>query len=198
LGHLVFMHDGEPVLTFQHERIHEWPPEGGVSSYSKALPKSAHSELMSKSIQLLKLIAWEGVAMVEYRYDKKSGDAFLMEINGRFWGSLPLSYHCGAEFSWLTYSILGANKAVAVHEPRDDLACMFLIPELKRLFRVVFQQSKIKDSLLVFSPIQEVLYFFIILFRFRTRYYVFQLGDPIPFFADLYFILKAKLGLGKS
>jgi protein-tyrosine-phosphatase len=39
---------------------------------------------------------WSGVAMVEFKQD---GAAFsLMEVNGRFWGSLPLSYRSGVDF----------------------------------------------------------------------------------------------------
>jgi len=34
-----------------------------------------------------------------------------MEINGRFWGSLPLAYYSGAEFGWLTYSVLELKTA---------------------------------------------------------------------------------------
>ena len=34
----------------------------------------------------------------------------LMEINGRFWGSLPLAYHAGTRFAWLTYAALGLGE----------------------------------------------------------------------------------------
>ena len=36
--------------------------------------------------------------MVEYRHDPLSGQYWLMEVNGRFWGSLPLATAAGADF----------------------------------------------------------------------------------------------------
>lgn len=62
---------------------------GGFSSVCDALPLSEHQALQAQSVALLRAIGWEGVAMVEYRFDPATGTAVLMEINGRFWGSYP-------------------------------------------------------------------------------------------------------------
>jgi hypothetical protein len=42
--------------------------------------------------------------MVEFRIDP-DGKPWLMEINGRFWGSLQLSIDCGVDFPWLLYQL---------------------------------------------------------------------------------------------
>ena len=36
--------------------------------------------------------------MVEYKVDSQSGTPYLMEINGRFWGSLQLAIDSGVDF----------------------------------------------------------------------------------------------------
>ena len=36
--------------------------------------------------------------MVEYRHDPSTGRCCLMEINGRFWGSLQLAIDAGVDF----------------------------------------------------------------------------------------------------
>ena len=41
------------------------------------------------------------VAMVEYKLDAATGTAYLMEINGRFWGSLQLAIDAGVDFPLL-------------------------------------------------------------------------------------------------
>ncbi len=41
---------------------------------------------------------WTGVAMVEFKLDARDGVAKLMEINGRFWGSLQLADRRGRRF----------------------------------------------------------------------------------------------------
>lgn len=185
LGQFVFMHKGNALLTFQHRRVSEWPPEGGVSSTCEAVPLSEHQALMSKSIALLRSMGWEGVAMVEYRFDPVSGQAGLMEVNGRFWGSLPLAYHCGAGFAWLTYAVLGNNEEPQIPRPRDDLRCRFMVPETKRLWRILFQPHLIQDRSLHFGRLRELGRFILEFLRPGVRYYVFSFRDPMPFFADI-------------
>ena len=186
LGQFLFLHRGEVLLKFQHKRVNEWPPEGGFSSLCESLPPDLHADLLSQSIALLRKMDWEGPAMVEYRYDPTSGIARLMEVNGRFWGSLPLAYHARAPFAWLTYSVLGNGERVAVGEPQHGLRCRFMVPEIKRIARILFQPQRIQDRTLKFSPAAEALRFFADFLSLRTRYYVFSLRDPKPFFADVY------------
>jgi len=87
---------GEPVLTFAHERIHELPLTGGGSSYRRAIDPPG--DLVAASAQLLRALDWHGVAMVEFRRDPRTGAAPLIELNGRFWGSLPLAVFAGVDF----------------------------------------------------------------------------------------------------
>jgi predicted ATP-grasp superfamily ATP-dependent carboligase len=43
-------------------------------------------------------MGWDGPAMVEYKRDRRSGRAVLMEVNGRLWGSLQLAVDAGVDF----------------------------------------------------------------------------------------------------
>ena len=86
----------EVSMSFAHERIHELPLTGGGSSYRKAIaPPPA---LLEGSAKLMRALEWHGVAMVEYRCDDASDRHWLMEINGRFWGSLHLPLFAGVDF----------------------------------------------------------------------------------------------------
>ena len=98
LGQMFYMADGEALLTFQHRRLLEWPPEGGASALCESLPLTDHARLRQLSQRLLAQLNWHGPAMVEYRYDPAQRRAVLMEINGRFWGSQPLAYHARGAF----------------------------------------------------------------------------------------------------
>jgi hypothetical protein len=42
--------------------------------------------------------------MVEFRVDPE-GRPWLMEVNGRFWGSLQLAIDAGVDFPWLLYRL---------------------------------------------------------------------------------------------
>ena len=193
LGQMIFMHGGEPLLRFQHRRIHENPPEGGASSLCESMAPDASPELMRKSVALLRKISWEGPAMVEYRYDPLADAATLMEINGRFWGSLPLASQAGAPFAWLTYAVLGKGERPAVSPYRVGLRCGSLVPEVKRLYRIVFQPDLIQNRALKFHPVTSMLDFVLNQANPFRKHYVFQWTDPGPALADLWFGLRRGL-----
>ena len=49
-------------------------------------------------MRLLSSLQWHGVAMVEFKRSAATGDFVLMEINGKFWGSLELALSAGMNF----------------------------------------------------------------------------------------------------
>ena len=102
--------DGETVAAFSHRRLREKPPSGGVSVYSESVPLDA--ALLARSEALLEHFDWRGVAMVEYKLDAATGIPYLMEINGRFWGSLQLAISAGVDFpSLLIAAAMGERPA---------------------------------------------------------------------------------------
>jgi predicted ATP-grasp superfamily ATP-dependent carboligase len=185
LGQFILIKNGQVHYTFQHKRLHEWPPEGGFSSMCESVAREEHAGLMDKSIALLRELAWEGVAMVEYRHDPATGESALMEINGRFWGSLPLAYHAGANFPTLCYKVLGLGEQAANEPYRSGMRCRYMVPETKRLLRILFGQRHIADKTLVFRRLPTLAGFCIDFLRPSSRYYVFDVRDPKPFFSDL-------------
>ena len=108
IGVEILARKGRPVLTFAHLRLHEYPLTGGASSYRVAVPPP--KELLRSSSMLLEALEWEGVAMVEFRYDQAANRSWLMEINGRFWGSLPLAIAAGADFPRAMVELLLEQK----------------------------------------------------------------------------------------
>jgi predicted ATP-grasp superfamily ATP-dependent carboligase len=96
VGVFVLMHKGGVIARFCHERIREKPPSGGVSVYRRSVP--VNEELYEASISLLRRLEWDGAAMVEFKIDARTGAAYIMEINGRFWGSLQLAIDAGVDF----------------------------------------------------------------------------------------------------
>jgi hypothetical protein len=56
---------------------------------------------------------WHGVAMVEFKIDRRDQLPKLMEINGRFWGSLQLAIDAGVDFPAILLQTLEAVEAPA-------------------------------------------------------------------------------------
>lgn len=183
LGHMLHMAGGQATLRFQHRRLHEWPPEGGVSTLCRAEPIDAAQ--MALSERLLRTIGWEGPAMVEYRHDPATGRYCLMEVNGRFWGSLPLARHCGAHFAWESYRRTVLGDASPAPAPRTDLKARYMVPETKRLARLLLAAHQIGDPFFEVHPVAEAIGYITACFDPRMRYYVFSLADPRPWLRDL-------------
>jgi len=65
--------------------------------------------LREASRRLLGAARWQGAAMIEFRIGL-DGSAYLMEVNGRLWGSLQLAIDCGVDFPWLAYQAANGEK----------------------------------------------------------------------------------------
>lgn len=185
LGQFFFMRGGQAVRRFQHLRVAEWPPEGGASSVCDGVPLERHRELQERSIALLRSIGWEGVAMVEYRWDPATDRTLLMEINGRFWGSLPLAMHSGAGFALLSYRAALGLPMGDLPPPRQDLRCRMVTSEIKRLVRILFAPERIRDPRFKVRRGAELARFLADFLSPRVRYYLWSADDPAPFWADV-------------
>lgn len=110
----LFDHDHHLAL-FSHRRILEKPPSGGVSVLSESVVLD--DEMVGAARKLLSSIQWNGIAMVEFKRDVKDGRAKLMEINGRFWGSLQLAISSGVNFPALCLDYyLGKKPSVLLKD----------------------------------------------------------------------------------
>jgi predicted ATP-grasp superfamily ATP-dependent carboligase len=96
VGIFLLLWRGATVATFAHRRLREKPPSGGVSVYRESIPTDP--DLVRRSVALLDRFRWQGVAMVEYKVESATGTPYIMEINGRFWGSLQLAIDSGVDF----------------------------------------------------------------------------------------------------
>ena len=94
---------GALLAVFQHARVHE-PRRGGGSSYR--VSEAPTPALVDAAAALMRALEWTGVAMVEFRVDRARGTSAFLEINGRFWGSLPLATAAGADFPCWLYELL--------------------------------------------------------------------------------------------
>jgi predicted ATP-grasp superfamily ATP-dependent carboligase len=184
LGQTFYMENGKATLRFQHERVHEWPPAGGVSSLCRAVPLDRHAAQMRLSEALLASIGWDGFAMVEYRFDTASGRFVLMEVNGHLWGSLALSSACGAEFAWEAYRRKVLGESHAAPPPRMDLSARDLVKETRRLARL-FGSGPADDPCFTPTPWADLRRYLAGFLDPRTRPYVFSLSDPVPAFWGL-------------
>lgn len=104
---------GEPIALFAYARAREFPLSGGVSVLRKSIP--AEEPLVGYATALLSATRWHGIAMVEFKYDERSGRYTLMEINGRFQASTALSLDAGLNLPLLVVQLFSGRETCPVN-----------------------------------------------------------------------------------
>lgn len=121
----VLFNQEEPRALFMHRRLREYPITGGAST----LRESVYIEQMrDAALNLMKELQWHGVAMVEFKLDRQDNRPKLMEVNGRFWGSLPLSIAAGVDFPYLLHEMTMKGDVEPVMTYRLGVKSRWLIP----------------------------------------------------------------------
>jgi predicted ATP-grasp superfamily ATP-dependent carboligase len=130
-GVFLLMWDGQLKAAFCHRRLREKPPWGGASVYCESV--APNQELVEESVSLLQLIGWQGVAMLEYKMDRRDGEAKLMEVNGRFWGSLQLAIDAGMNFPLMLYRLATGEQVAPTCHYRVGVRSRWLLGDLDHL-----------------------------------------------------------------
>jgi len=123
---VVFNRRREPVAVFQHRRIREYPTTGGPSCFCES---TLQPRLTDYAVRLLRELEWVGVAMVEFKQDA-AGEYRLMEINPRFWGSLPLAVAAGVDIPLILYRVALGEEVSPVTAYRLGVRMRYLFQDL--------------------------------------------------------------------
>ena len=118
---------GELLVVHQHRRLHETSGHG--STYRRSVPVSP--ELHLATAKIVKHLNYTGVGMAEYRVDDQSGQWWFMELNARFWGSLPLAVAAGADFPLHLYELLVEAQTKFDAHYRPGVRCRNLRNDLR-------------------------------------------------------------------
>ncbi len=94
---------------FQHKRIREYPVSGGASCCAVSI---SDEKIALYGKRILDNAKWDGVAMVEFKYNSLNTPCFL-EVNPKFWGSYDLSVACGVNFA---HKLLCSQQGIKVNE----------------------------------------------------------------------------------
>ena len=133
VGYFALMHHGELRAEFAHQRLRDVRPTGSGSSLRVSTTPSP--ELRESALAILTALEWHGVAMVEFRQPENAPPVFL-EVNGRFWNSLALAVHAGADFpSWIAEM---ADRGDVRPSPGYDVGvrCRWMLGDVRHLIEV--------------------------------------------------------------
>jgi protein-tyrosine-phosphatase/predicted ATP-grasp superfamily ATP-dependent carboligase len=174
------IHKGEPIALFQHRRIRELPSTGGVSVV--AVSETLDADLANLAVTLLRRLEWEGIAMVEFKYDRKKRKAVLMEVNGRYWGSLSVALHAGVDLPLYDWQLAHGEKPHVPTHYRAGIRVRWLTGDLHRVHEQLIESNT--EGISRTSRWRAVTDF-VSDFRPSTSDMLCSLKDPLPVFFEL-------------
>jgi predicted ATP-grasp superfamily ATP-dependent carboligase/protein-tyrosine-phosphatase len=188
VGISVLMKRGEPVVMFQHRRVTEWPYTGGVGV--TAVSEALDPVLTEQAMTLLRALRWEGVAMVEFRKDLISGRAVLMEVNGRYWGTVSLAVQAGVDFPLYEWQLAHSQTPSFPNQYITGMKWRWLSGDLMRLHGLLMdprpnhvpRPSRWKEA-----------WRFLLDSRLSIRSALWSIADPQPAISEMLRTLKRLL-----
>lgn len=124
----LFDWNSRPCALTVQRRLRSFPVSGGPSTLRETIRTDTSEIAVSDAFKLLNAMKWVGVAMVEFRIDQRDGIPKLMEVNPRFWGSLPLSILAGVDFPYMLYQLFIGEEVKPALDYKVEVKCRWLLP----------------------------------------------------------------------
>lgn len=118
-GVSVLAKSGAILSTWQHRRL---AATNSTGRSSRRIGEAPDPRLLSDVEALAKATELTGVAMFEFRQAPAIGEHILIEVNPRFWGSLPLAVAAGADFPLGLWQLYTGGNDVAPWDNVDTSA----------------------------------------------------------------------------
>jgi predicted ATP-grasp superfamily ATP-dependent carboligase len=183
VGMFLLVWGGALVAAFGHRRLREKPPSGGVSVLRESAPLDV--ALLERSAALLAAFDWRGPAMVEYKVDERSGTPYLMEINGRYWGSLQLAIDAGVDFPAIHMEVAAGREPPPVGSYAVGVKTRWMLGDLDHLIARL-RRSPEELGLPPSTPGRaRAVLDFLAGFGPGTREEILRWSDPFPALAEL-------------
>jgi len=172
---------GERVATAQKRMVRGF-------KYARG-PSVCHESARDPAIEragrtLLDAIEWHGLASVGFIQEAGTGDVYLLEINPRFWASLPLDVHAGMDFPHY-YWQLATGEQVSASRDYENYAAgtrsHLLRGELSHLHSVLTEDYAYVERPRLRDAAREVL----ASIAAQPHFDYLSLSDPGPFVGDV-------------
>jgi len=183
-GYFALMRNGELRAEFAHRRLRDIHPTGSGSALRISV--APDPQVREASLAILQALHWHGVAMVEFRQQSGKPPVF-MEVNGRFWNSLPLACYAGMDFPALLARMAENGDIEKPSGYQIGVVSRWLLGDARHLLEVFrgapagYPKSypgRLETLLSVLRPIPG------------TFHDNFQLRDPLPELGDWLSLLR--------
>ena len=177
VGVSVLAEAGRVRLAAQHRRLRTLSETGGSSV---RVTERTVSTLLRDVEKLAAATGLSGVAMFEFRRDRHSGRHVLIEVNPRFWGSLPLAVAAGADFPAALWDMTTGGSSGRATEVRPGMVRRNMTGEFERLASEAAASSSMLEKARVLLSTAT----FFAAVPSRSRFDSWAADDPDPYFAE--------------
>lgn len=132
-GYFALMNHGELRAEFAHRRIRDVHPTGSGSALRESIQPTP--QIRDASLAMLRALKWHGVAMIEFRL-RPNGEPVFLEINGRFWHSLPLACYAGVDFPALLARMSEFGDVDSPTSYKVGVRCRWMVGDFRHLVEV--------------------------------------------------------------
>jgi predicted ATP-grasp superfamily ATP-dependent carboligase len=132
-GYFALMNQGELRTEFAHRRIRDVRPTGSGSAVRASVRPDPR--VREAALAILRELGWHGVAMVEFRV-RPDGTPVFLEVNGRFWNSLPLAVYAKADFPALLAAIAEHGDVESPPPYIEGVRCRWLLGDFRHVVEV--------------------------------------------------------------
>jgi predicted ATP-grasp superfamily ATP-dependent carboligase len=181
----VLMHRGAALSVFQHRRLSELPASGGVGVLLES--EQPDPSITAQAIAMLRAIEWDGICSVEFRHDRATGDLWLLEVNGRYWGSLTSAIACGLDLPYYHWQLTRGYRPAIPKGYKSGVRVRWIAGDVARL-RGVWNGTG-TSGMEKFSKWRETLRF-VADFNPRTHAAPWSVVDPLPAILELWYAVR--------
>jgi predicted ATP-grasp superfamily ATP-dependent carboligase len=150
--------------------------------YRESIPLD--ERLVGPGLRLLDALGWNGVAMIECKREQATGRQVVMEVNGRFWGSLQLAIDAGVDFPALLVRCATGEIVPECQCYRVGIRSRWFWGDVDHLYlRLSRSRAELQLEDEAGSRLRALLDFLRV-YRGRDRCEVWRWRDPAPFLVE--------------
>jgi predicted ATP-grasp superfamily ATP-dependent carboligase len=121
----LFDRESNPVATHVYKETKQYPSSGGPAVNAISVEKEPWVDEM---LELLRAVGWRGPAHMDVLYDPEDGRYKLLEVNPRFWMSLPLSIQAGVDVPTMLFDVAQGRTPEPVSEYKIGTEYRWVFP----------------------------------------------------------------------
>lgn len=169
IGASYLFSNGKEMMHSIHERIREYPVNGGPSTYCRSV---FNKEAYTIGKNILEKLKWNGFAMVEFKEDIRTKELILLEINPRPWGTIALPLKSGNDYTKKIIEIYNGNlknhknvykkSYLRWYFPSDIMSILQSKISIKNKIIKIFKIERSKNHFMIYEKgdVRPLLYYF--------------------------------------